>query len=162
MGDRRQELWLTRRAPEAAVEAFLAFDAGQPLMKPDIDEAVAEAKNAGREPASISPCVVALTDGLSGVDEDTWGVLITQAARTFREAEACLTARLGKGQSVEIDEATWVPSGLPERVLEAASCTTSLVTAWALRENDWCVLEVDQEDSDRPIALTLYIVSGTV
>ncbi len=160
MGDSQSDLWLTRRAADAAVGAFFGAGERQPRGKPDLEVAMAQARDPRVGNDTITPCVVALTDELAEVDEDTWGVLITQAARAFRSAEACLTARLGPGQAVEIDEKTWVPAGLPAPVLSVASCTTSLVMAWAMGPSDWCVLEVDQADQDRPIAVLLYHVAG--
>ena len=152
------DLWVSRQQPEAAVALFLGAEAHAQGPKPDLGVTLARAK--GHGPGSVSPGVLALTDELSGADEDTWAVLITQAARAFRAAQTDLTDRLGPGMDVEVDEETWVPVGLPAPVLGEAFCTTSLVAAWALGENAWGVLEVHQEKGDWPIAVVLYRVDG--
>lgn len=160
MGPSGADLWVARRSADAAVEVVLDATEESSVGKPDIDGVLALIQRAAPGDESFPPSILALTGHLAGVNEDTWGTLITQAARAFRAAEACLTARLGPGKSVEIDEETWASSGLPAPVLEAASCTTSLVAAWPFAGGGWCVLEVDQESSHRPIAVVLYRVGA--
>ncbi|QDV05476.1 hypothetical protein Poly30_09740 [Planctomycetes bacterium Poly30] len=141
------ERWEVMRLPEIAVEDFLKAD--DPLSY----------QLASTGTAAPSP-VIARSTSFDGQDDEAFDAIVQEAARLFRRAESHMNDRLGPGQSVEIDEASWTPSGLPTPVLQAAHCTMSLVSAWDLPGGGWCVLEVHQQDRDRPIELLLHTVPG--
>ncbi|MFT5732740.1 MAG: hypothetical protein ACJA2W_001210 [Planctomycetota bacterium] len=145
MAASEESTWEIMRLPEVAVEDFLAAD--DPLRY-GLASAVGDEGDL---------TVIAQSKMLFDCDETEFERVASEAARLFRRAESHMTDRLGPGQSVVIDEATWTPGGLPAPVLAAACCSMSLVTAWALPDGaGWCVLEVHQEDRELPVMLLLH------
>lgn len=142
--------WREMHAPEDVVARVLATDRSGHTTGARLAAA----------PDDPGGAIIACSEDLTGAEPADVDGTILQAARLFKLARAAVTERLGPGTQVEVDEETWTPSGLPEAVLEAALCTMSLLVAWPMAADGWCVLEVHQETEEQPVMVLLYRVAA--